>query len=283
MTLTIPPRTQNIGFPVRRLLPSQIKKMVGPFIFVDHMGPALFEKNSTQGDVRQHPHIGLATVTYLFSGAMMHRDSLGIVQRIIPGDINLMTAGSGIVHSERIPEDIRTESIAVEGMQVWLALPTDLEESAADFAHYSSADIPDYQSQDITARILIGAAWGKTSPVKTASVTTYLDIQLAAGASYRPEFPGQEVAIYSLDNALLVNGEPAAENHLLVLEEQTEITATASSRFILLGGEPLADERFILWNFVASSREKLQQAAARWEQNQFQLVPGEIDKIPLPK
>lgn len=283
MTLTIPPRTQNIGFPVRRLLPSQVKKMVGPFIFVDHMGPALFEKHSTQGDVRQHPHIGLATVTYLFSGAMMHRDSLGFVQRIIPGDINLMIAGSGIVHSERVPEDIRTESVAVEGMQVWLALPTEVEETAPDFLHYSSADIPHYQTPDMNARILIGAAWGKTSPVKTASLTTYLDIQLAAGFSYRPEFPGQEIAIYSLDNQLLVNGEAVPENHLLVLEDQAEITAITASRFILLGGAPLADERFILWNFVASSREKLQQAAARWEQNQFQLVPGEIDRIPLPK
>lgn len=257
--------------------------MVGPFIFVDHMGPAQFAKDSREGDVRQHPHIGLATVTYLFSGAMMHRDSLGVVQRIVPGDINLMTAGNGIVHSERIPEDIRNESINVEGMQVWLALPTQFEDCEPAFDHYSSNDIPEYQSPDLTVRILIGSAFEKSSPVKTASVTTYLDIKISAGVKYQPQFPTQEIAIYTLDDSITIDGENIPAYHLAIMDSGSCITSEKSSRFILLGGEALADERFILWNFVASSREKLQEAAVRWEQNQFALVPGETDRIPLPK
>lgn len=283
MSLLIPPRTQDIGFTVRRLLPSRLRKMVGPFIFVDHMGPAYFSAGSTEGDVRQHPHIGLATVTYLFSGAMMHRDSLGVVQRIVPGDINLMTAGKGIVHSERMPDDIRQQSIAVEGMQVWLALPTSVEDCEPAFDHYSSENIPSYQSPDVTARILIGSAFGKSSPVKTASVTTYLDIQITADATYQPQFPDQEIAIYTLDDNTKINNEVIPAFHLVVIDKDAIISCSKSAHFILLGGEPLADERFILWNFVASSREKLQEAANRWEQNQFALVPGEIDRIPLPK
>lgn len=283
MTQIIPPRTQDIGFTVRRLLPSRIRKMVGPFIFVDHMGPAQFVKGSREGDVRQHPHIGLATVTYLFSGAMMHRDSLGVVQRIVPGDINLMTAGNGIVHSERIPDDIRNQSANVEGMQVWLALPTQFEDCKPAFDHYSSVDIPEYRSPGLTARILIGCAFGKSSPVKTASVTTYLDIKISAGMKYQPEFAAQEIAIYTLDDSVAIDGEDIPAFHLAILDAGSQITTEKISRFILLGGEALPDERFILWNFVASSREKLQEAADRWEQNQFALVPGETDRIPLPK
>lgn len=283
MTQVIPPRTQDIGFTVRRLLPSRLRKMVGPFIFVDHMGPAQFAKDSREGDVRQHPHIGLSTVTYLFSGAMMHRDSLGVVQRIVPGDINLMTAGNGIVHSERIPEDIRNESMNVEGMQVWLALPRQFENCEPAFDHYPANTIPAYQSADLTARILLGSAFGQSSPVKTASVTTYLDMTISAGAEYQPEFPGQEIAIYTLDDAIAINGENIPAFHLAILDADSQIFSKKTARFILLGGEALPDERFILWNFVASSREKLQEAADRWEQNRFALVPGETDRIPLPK
>lgn len=283
MSLLIPPRTQDIGFTVRRLLPSRLQQMVGPFIFVDHMGPATFASGTTEGDVRQHPHIGLATVTYLFSGAMMHRDSLGVVQRIVPGDINLMTAGRGIVHSERMPDDIRNEAVSVEGMQVWLALPTEMEECEPAFDHYAAESIPEFRSSAIAARILIGSAFGLASPVKTASVTTYLDIQLSGSEVYQPEFPNQQIAIYTLDSHLQVNGEPLAVNHLLVLDSNSQITAVSPSRFILLGGEALPDERFILWNFVASSREKLRKAADDWEQQRFRLVPGESEFIPLPK
>lgn len=283
MTLIISPRVQDIGFTVKRLLPSRLQQRVGPFIFFDHMGPAHFKANSNSGDVRQHPHIGLATVTYLFSGAMMHRDSLGVVQRIEPGAINLMTAGSGIVHSERMPEDVRVHNITVEGIQIWLALPTEMEDCDASFVHYPATEIPSVKFEKIQAQVLIGQAFGVESPVRTASATTYVDLQLSAGATYSPVYPNQELAIYVVQGNVKVNGEAIPEFHVAVLDSGASIVADQDAHIMLFGGEPLAGERFILWNFVASSREKLAEAADRWEKNQFALVPGEIDRIPLPR
>jgi redox-sensitive bicupin YhaK (pirin superfamily) len=283
MALIISPRTQDIGFPVKRLLPSRLQQRVGPFIFVDHMGPAHFALGTTADDVRQHPHIGLATVTYLFSGAMMHRDSLGIVQRIEPGAINLMTAGNGIVHSERLPEDIRAGSIPVEGIQIWLALPTEVEDCEPSFAHYPADAIPSVNLPAMSIQVLIGKAFDVESPVKTASVTTYLDLALGVDTRYVPDFPGQELAIYVAWGNVTVNGEPVPEFHLAVLDENAVIETDHDARVLLLGGEPLAGERFILWNFVASSREKLRAAGERWENKGFAMVPGESDFIPLPK
>jgi redox-sensitive bicupin YhaK (pirin superfamily) len=283
MTLIIPPRIQDIGFTVKRLLPSRLQQRVGPFIFFDHMGPAHFAANTTSGDVRQHPHIGLATVTYLFSGAMMHRDSLGVVQRIEPGAINLMTAGSGIVHSERMPEDVRAQNITVEGIQIWLALPTEMENCEPSFVHYPATEIPSVQFEKIQAQVLIGQAFGVESPVRTASATTYVDLQLSAGATYSPVYPNQELAIYVVQGSVKVNGDILSEFHVAVLDLGATIVAEQNARIMLFGGEPLAGERFILWNFVASSREKLAEAANQWDKNQFALVPGEIDKIPLPR
>lgn len=283
MTLLIPPRVQDIGFTVKRLLPSRLQQRVGPFIFVDHMGPAHFEAGTTAGDVRQHPHIGLATVTYLFSGAMMHKDSLGFHQRIEPGAINLMTAGNGIVHSERLPEDVREQNETVEGIQIWLALPTDVEDCEPSFAHYSADTIPSINLPTISAHILIGKAFGVESPVKTASVTTYLDLTLGAGAQYLPDFPGQELAIYVAKGSVTVNNGPIPEFHMAVLDANAVIATVSGARVFLLGGEPLTGERFILWNFVASSREKLHAAAERWTNGGFTMVSGESDFIPLPK
>lgn len=283
MTLIISPRVQDIGFPVKRLLPSRLQQRVGPFIFVDHMGPAYFKLGTTADDVRQHPHIGLATVTYLFSGAMMHRDSLGIVQRIEPGAINLMTAGSGIVHSERLPEDIRANNVPVEGIQIWLALPTELEDCEPAFAHYAADSIPSVNLPTMSIQVLIGKAFDVESPVKTASVTTYLDLALGADTRYVPDFPQQELAIYVAWGNVTVNGEPVPEFHLAVLGENDVIETDHDARVLLFGGEPLAGERFILWNFVASSREKLRAAGERWENKGFAMVPGESDFIPLPK
>lgn len=283
MTLIIPPRIQDIGFIVKRLLPSRLQQRVGPFIFFDHMGPAHFAANTTSGDVRQHPHIGLATVTYLFSGAMMHRDSLGVEQRIEPGAINLMIAGSGIVHSERMPEDVRAQNITVEGIQIWLALPTEMENCEPSFVHYPATEIPSVQFEKIQAQVLIGQAFGVESPVKTSSVTTYLDLQLLAGAGYLPDYPHQELAVYVVQGSVKVNDDILPEFHVAVLDSGTSIIADQDAHIMLFGGEPLAGERFILWNFVASSREKLAEAANQWDKNQFALVPGEIDKIPLPR
>lgn len=282
MTLLIAPRVQDIGFSVKRLLPSRLQQRVGPFIFVDHMGPAHFEAGTTAGDVRQHPHIGLATVTYLFSGAMIHKDSLGVVQRIEPGAINLMTAGKGIVHAERLPDDIRQQAELVEGIQTWLALPTDFEDCDPSFAHYSAAEIPSVNLPTLSAQVLIGKAFGVESPVKTASVTTYIDLALGAGAVYSPDFPQQELAIYVAFGTVMVNGEIIPEFHLAVLDENAEIATVSGARIMLLGGEPLAGDRFILWNFVASSREKVRAAGERWTNGGFVMVPGEVDWIPLP-
>lgn len=283
MALIISPRIQDIGFPVKRLLPSRVKQRVGPFIFVDHMGPAQFSLGTTSDDVRQHPHIGLATVTYLFTGAMMHRDSLGVVQRIEPGAINLMTAGSGIVHSERLPADIRAGNTPVEGIQTWLALPLEAEECEPAFAHYPAKTIPSVNLPTMSAQVLIGRAFGVESPVKTASITTYLDLALGEATRYEPDFPGQELAIYVAWGSVTVNGEPVAEFQLAVLDENSVIESEKASRILVLGGEPLAGERFISWNFVASSREKLRAASERWEKQEFAMVPEETDFIPLPK
>lgn len=283
MTIIIPPRVQNIGFEVKRLLPSRIQQRVGPFIFVDHMGPAHFAEGTTEGDVRQHPHIGLATVTYLFSGAMMHRDSLGIVQRIEPGAINLMTAGKGIVHSERLPDDVRESRLPVEGIQTWLALPTDREDCEPSFAHYAAERIPLANLSGIKARVLIGEAFGISSPVKTASKTIYLDLELTADADYQPDFPGQELAIYVVNGDVTIDGENVPQFHVGVLNQSATIQANKGAKIILFGGEPLEGERFILWNFVASSREKVREAGERWTNGEFTMVPGETDWIPLPK
>jgi redox-sensitive bicupin YhaK (pirin superfamily) len=282
MTLIIPPRIQDIGFTVKRLLPSRLQQRVGPFIFFDHMGPAHFAANTTSGDVRQHPHIGLATVTYLFSGAMMHRDSLGVVQRIEPGAINLMTAGSGIVHSERMPEDVRAQNITVEGIQIWLALPTEMEDCDPSFVHYPATEIPSVKFEKIHTQVLIGQAFGVMSPVKTASATTYLDLLLLTGASYSPDYPNQELAIYVVHGSVKVNDEILSEFHLAVLDAGATIVAEQNARIMLFGGEPLAGERFILWNFVASSREKVRVAGERWSHGGFAMVPDETEWIPLP-
>ncbi|MGV8838521.1 pirin family protein, partial [Cellvibrio sp.] len=233
-------------------------------------------------DVRQHPHIGLATVTYLFSGAMMHKDSLGFHQRIEPGAINLMTAGNGIVHSERLPDDVREQNTSVEGIQIWLALPTDVEDCEPSFAHYPAEVIPSINLPNMSVQVLIGKAFDVESPVKTASVTTYLDIALGADTQYSPDFPQQELAIYVVWGSVTVNGELVPEFHMAVLDKDSVIATVSGANIMLLGGEPLGGERFILWNFVASSREKVRAAGERWTNGGFAMVPGEQDWIPLP-
>jgi redox-sensitive bicupin YhaK (pirin superfamily) len=246
------------------------------------MGPAHFDAGTTAGDVRQHPHIGLATVTYLFSGAMMHKDSLGFHQRIEPGAINLMTAGNGIVHSERLPDDVREKNTSVEGIQIWLALPTEVEDCEPSFAHYPAEVIPSINLPNMSVQVLIGKAFDVESPVKTASVTTYLDIALGADTHYSPDFPQQELAIYVVWGSVTVNGELVPEFHMAVLDKDSVIATVSGANIMLLGGEPLAGERFILWNFVASSHEKVRAAGERWTNGGFAMVPGETDWIPLP-
>lgn len=283
MSLMINPRTQDIGFPVRRLLPARECQRVGPFIFVDHMGPAQFEKGTTAGDVRQHPHIGLSTVTYLFTGAMMHRDSLGVVQRIEPGAINLMTAGKGIVHSERMPADIRDNEVLVEGIQTWLALPVEHEEVDPKFEHYPADTIPFTEIPGGSARVLLGTLGELSSPVRTYSPTSYFEIILEPSAQFRIELSRQEIAVYIAAGTAKANSENVDSYQLLVVGDSLFLEAGPEGcRAMVLGGAPLEGKRYIHWNFVSSSMDRLKQASEDWAEKRFSLVPGESEFIPLP-
>lgn len=287
MTVVIPPKVADIGFPVQRLLPRGRHQRVGPFIFFDHMGPAFFDAGTTRGDVLPHPHIGLATVTYLFSGALMHRDSLGVEQRIEPGAINLMTAGRGITHSERIPADIRDQCLAVQGLQIWLALPTEQEDIEPDFRHYEASQLPEWSDEHCNIRVLLGEACGERSPVKTASPTTWLDIQVAAHGRCDLPASQQELAVYLASGSAEVNGTPLQTHHLMLLEPDSPITLSAPhepARLMLIGGDTLPGKRFINWNFVSSSRERIERAREDWQAGRFPVIPGDdTEHMPLPQ
>lgn len=272
------------GFLVSRLLPAAARRSIGPFVFFDHFGPITIEAGANH-DVRPHPHIGLATVTYLFEGAILHRDSLGSVQRIEPGAINWMTAGRGIVHSERAPEDLRDKSYRQHGLQLWAALPKADEEAMAGFSHTPASDIPVVTAEGSEVRVLIGEAFGKASPVKTFSKTIYLDIRLAAGA--RLELPplADELALYSIDTDLRVDGEPLAARTLATLMPgaATQISADAPARFVVVGGDALDGPRFLWWNFVSSRKERIVQAGDDWAAQKMGQVAGDAEFIPLPE
>ncbi|MES2898931.1 MAG: pirin family protein [Pseudomonadota bacterium] len=272
------------GFKVRRVLPAAAKQAVGPFIFFDHFGP-VDEPADADHDVRPHPHIGLATVTYLYEGAMEHRDSVGSFQRIEPGAINWMTAGSGIVHSERTPADLAGRPRRSHGLQLWAALPKEYEEVAPSFAHTPASAIQSVTFNGGHARVLIGAAFGLTSPVATFSETLYLDIRLDAGCELVLADLPEEAAIYAVSGAIEIDGQPLAANTMAYLETGTgaRVSTTGGAQFVVIGGEPLDAHRFIFWNFVSSSKERLARAAQDWEQQRFDKVPGETEFIPLPK
>jgi redox-sensitive bicupin YhaK (pirin superfamily) len=281
--LLLAPHTKDLGggFTVRRLLPAAARQSVGPFIFFDHFGPITAQPTDNH-DVRPHPHIGLATVTYLFEGAMLHRDSLGTVQRIEPGAINWMTAGRGIVHSERTPDDLRSVTRRSHGLQLWVALPTVDEEMAASFAHTPAADIPEIEVGGARLRVLVGEAFGALSPVAVRSPTLYLDIALGAGDAF-PLPPAQERAVYVIEGIAQLDGEDIPGGRMVVLPEGEEpmLSADGDARVVLVGGAPLGP-RHIWWNFVSSSPQRLAQAAEDWAQQRFANVPGETEFIPLP-
>lgn len=283
--IVIVPRVGDIGnFEVRRALPSRERQMVGPFIFWDQMGPGEFITG--QGvDVRPHPHIGLSTVTYLFTGSLDHRDSLGTSQRILPGEINLMTAGSGIVHSERTGQDIRHAGSSLFGLQTWLALPVSKEEMACTFQNYSKESLPLIQEDGITIRIIAGSIGGVCSPVKMHTETIYADIELRAGAKFSIGKEHEERALFALHGELEIGGQSYAPNQMLVLRSGDDITVKAltNTRVMLLGGEAADGPRYMWWNFVSSSKERIEQAKEDWKQNRFAQVPGETEKIPLPQ
>ena len=273
------------GFVVRRYLPSAVKQAVGPFIFFDHFGPVEAPAHADH-DVRPHPHIGLATVTYLFEGAMDHRDSLGTFQRIEPGAVNWMTAGRGIVHSERTPQDLVEVPHRTHGLQLWAALPVAHEEDEPGFCHTPAADIPQLAVDGAVIRVLVGSAFGHTSPVTTYSRTLYLDIVLQAGQVLALNGLPEEAAIYPISGALEIDGAPLALHTmaLLATAEQQRVKATddGAAHFVVIGGEPLDGRRFMSWNFVSSSKERIVQAGEDWEAQRFPKVPGETEFIPLP-
>jgi len=281
----ISPVTHDLGaFTVRRTLPSKGRTMVGPFIFVDQIGPARMEAGQGM-DVRPHPHINLATVTYLFEGAIGHRDSLGTAQVIEPGAINLMTAGSGIVHSERTPPEVRAAGSPIYGMQTWLALPDGKEELAPAFEHVGSAGLPSVEGDGVSARVLMGSLWGQTASVTQHASTIYADIILAAGASVPIDADADERAVLLVEGEAHLDRVPLEPFTLSILAPGVPmtLTATAPSRLMLLGGEAFATPRHVWWNFVSSSRDRINQAKQDWRSGAFPLVPGDSDEfIPLP-
>lgn len=305
------PRERDLGggFTVRRALPVPQRRTIGPFVFFDRMGPAGLEAGRGL-DVRPHPHIGLATVTYLFEGSMLHRDSLGNAQLISPGEVNWMIAGRGIVHSERTPPEARRAPSRLSGIQIWVGLPRPDEEMPPLFTHHDAAQLPLLEHAGVRLRLILGTLAGARSPVQTLSPLFYADAQLAPGAMLELEAEHEERAVFVTEGSLHVEGEPFAAGRMLVLRSgrrvrlqaaqgampESSATAAASeapaaaasalapggARVLLLGGAPLDGARYVWWNFVASSRERIQRAGEAWRERRFDPVPGETEFIPLP-
>ncbi len=286
----IVPRTRELGdgFEVRRALPSAQRRMVGPFIFFDQMGPAVL-RQSHGLDVRPHPHIGLATVTYLFDGELLHRDSLGTVQPIRPGEVNWMTAGRGIVHSERTPPEVRQADSRLFGIQTWVALPRRHEEHAPEFAHHEAGALPVLEGEGKRLRLIVGTLAGARSPVRTLSDMFYADLLLEPGArlSLQPEHEDRAAYVVEGWVALAPDGSTFEAGQLVVFRSDTVVTlgASASSpaRLMLFGGATMDGPRHIWWNLVSSSPERIEQAKQDWREGRFAPVPGESEFIPLPE
>ena len=283
--IEIVPVTHDLGdFKVRRALPAKSRTMVGPFIFVDQFGPARLPAGHGM-DVRPHPHINLATVTYLFDGAIRHRDSVGSDQVIRPGAINLMTAGTGIVHSERSPDAERANGPAFYGMQTWLALPDGKEEIAPAFEHVGPDALPTVEGEGVTARVLMGSLWGRTSAVTQHCPTIYADIMLATGASLPIDAGADERAVMLTEGAASLDGTLLTLFSLYILAPGATLTLKADSaaRALLLGGAAFSTKRHVWWNFVSSSRDRINQAKEDWTARRFPLVPGDEEEwIPIP-
>ncbi|MBL0370796.1 pirin family protein [Rhizobium sp. KVB221] len=284
--MLIIPRTSDIGgLEVRRALPTAKRRLVGPFIFFDRMGPALFRAG--QGlDVRPHPHIGLSTVTYLFDGEMTHRDSLGTGMVIRPGDINLMTAGRGIVHSERTPENLRGKPFSLSGLQTWLALPESHENNDPSFLHAEAGNLPEFSEQGYSGRVVIGNWQGLKSPVAVPTDTLYVDLRIEPNSACPFQAGAEERAAYILSGALSVSGTRYETDQLLVFRPGDTldlVTGDEPCHVMLFGGETMESPRHIWWNFVSSSKERIEQAKEEWRTGKFDIVPGDEEEfIPLP-
>ncbi|HXZ10718.1 MAG TPA: pirin family protein [Paraburkholderia sp.] len=279
------PHLKDVGsLTVRRVLPALAARLIGPFIFFDHMGPATLEPGVGL-DVRPHPHIGLATVTYLFEGAIMHRDSLGSAQKIVPGDVNWMTAGRGIVHSERTPNEDRGLGLKMHGIQTWVALPLAHEDDEPSFEHHAAATLPEIERNGVTLRVIAGTAFGHSSPTTTFSGTLYVAAHFSPGSGFALDSEHDERGVYLVEGDLTIDGETLEAGQMAVLTPGETVTLASASgaTVMLLGGEKIDGERFIEWNFVASTREKIEQAKTAWTNQEMGKVPGETEWIPLPE
>jgi len=282
----IVPRTRDLGgFEVRRVLPSRMRQMVGPFIFFDHMGPVEFSAGNGI-DVRPHPHINLATVTYLFDGEIIHRDSLGTMMPIRRGAVNWMTAGRGIVHSERTSPELKARGSRVFGLQTWVAMPAAHEETDPSFFHYEATELPVLEAEDKRVRLVVGQAWGLRSPVETFTDTIYADVMLEPGAMLPLETAHEERAVYVVSGEVTIGSDHFPSGQLLVLRPGTIIVRNAedeATRLVLVGGETMDGPRHIWWNFVSSRLDRIEQAKADWKVGRFGTVPGDAEEfIPLP-
>lgn len=284
--LIIEERPRDIGdFLVGRLLPFRKKRMVGPFIFVDHMGPSII-KPGAYFDIGQHPHIGLSTLTYLFEGEVMHRDTLGTQQRVTAGSVGWMTAGKGIVHTERTPEDLRDGgSYPVHGFQIWVALPKHLEQMEPQFAYIPAADVPSWEMDGITFKLIAGKGFGRQSPVPVYSDLFLIEINVEKGSEFdiKDNLKG-EIGICVVEGSIDACGQIIEKGSLLVSkqEDACKLKVNDNSRLLIFGGQPFDEERFIDWNFVASDKELIKAAKQNWQDRKFEMVPGETGYIPLP-
>jgi redox-sensitive bicupin YhaK (pirin superfamily) len=285
IALIIEERAAQIGnFWVGRLLPFRQKRMVGPFVFVDHMGPVKMSERENF-DVLPHPHIGLSTLTYLFEGAIMHRDSLGTELEIQPGAVNWMTAGSGVVHSERTPDYLRASEKYLHGLQIWVALPKELEEMTPSFAHIPAEELPSWDEGDIQIKLVAGEAFGKKSPVPVYSSLFFIELKSTSRQSITlGEHLYGESALYILHGSVHSEGNEYGPRQILIAKDSTLCTfeMEADTTVYLFGGEPFPEERFINWNFVSSSKERIKQAVDDWKNQRFPTVPGETEFVPYP-
>lgn len=286
MTTVIAPRVHNLGgFEVRRAVPALQARSVGPFVFVDQMGPAVFEPGRGI-DVRPHPHIGLATVTFLWAGTIHHRDTLGSAQDISPGDVNWMTAGRGIAHSERTPHALRERAQPLHGMQTWVALPKAHEETAPQFHHHPAATLPDRLHAGARLRVVAGRGFGMESPVRVFADTFNVALDLAPESELAIDPDAVERALYVLEGEAQLDGADIPARHLIVLDPGTRpvLRAKGPLKAMLFGGEPLDAPRHLWWNFVSSSRERIEQAKQDWREGRFGTIPGDAEEfIPLPE
>lgn len=282
--LVIGARAKDIGIPVRRILPWAKRRMVGPFIFLDHMGPVILHAPKDRIDVRPHPHIGLSTLTYLFEGSLLHRDSLGSIQIILPGEVNWMTAGKGISHSERETEEARGLDRTIHGLQFWVALPKEKEDVEPSFHHYEKEDIPEFKTNSLFVNLVAGSAYGYTSKLKSFSPMIFMVMRAFQEGQFSYQQLGHDYALYVVKGKVMVDDKTYEEGQMIVFKRGSAINVghSADALFALIGGESFPEPRYIWWNLVSSDQGKIEAAKKAWIDGSFPQVPGDDEKIPLP-